>query len=98
MSLPQLDVLILALLTLLVFLLAVAMVGLWLWAIARPLRGLPLPAPPPILHLQNASWGGWTVFLVILLYVSANVVVGIGYGAIAHAGRPPEVADRPAKA
>lgn len=98
MSLPQLDESILALLTLLVFALALAIFGLWLWAISRPLRRLPPPSPPPILQLQPASWGGWTVFLVILLYLSTNLVVGIGYGVVRRAGRVPAAADRPSAA
>ena len=82
MPLSHLDEFILALLTGLVMAILLAVLGLWAWAIPKLLRGEPLLSSIPILPLGPARWGGRTVSAVILLYLAANLVAGLGYGAV----------------
>lgn len=95
MSLLHLDTFILALLTGLVMAILLAVLGIWAWAIPKLLRGEPLLSSVPILPLRPARWGGGTVAAAILLYLAANLVAGIGYGAMSRARGPAPPVDQP---
>jgi membrane protease YdiL (CAAX protease family) len=74
--------------------LCLASLGTWVWAIGRLWRGTPLLEDKPVPSVTVVPWGGTTVFLVIVLYLSVNMSVSRIYAAITGRQAPSSTAQR----
>lgn len=82
MTIVQLEESILFLLSFLLLSILLGMIIAWGWAFQRLGKGESLLPQVPIRSLPKAHWGAGTVLLVIVLYLGANLAVGVAHSLI----------------